>query len=61
MKIVLLLISMLLVVMLVMQQLKTGTDPEQEGSLPYQQQMDKAKGVEQLLQQKADERGEQFD
>ncbi|MBQ0799386.1 MAG: hypothetical protein KBT63_08860 [Porticoccaceae bacterium] len=61
MRIIMLLVVMLIAAMLVMQQMKTGTDPEDEKSLPYQQQMNKAKDVEQLLQQGVDERGAQFD
>lgn len=61
MKIILLLIVMLISAMLVMQQMKTGADPEQENSQPYQQQINKAKDVERLLQQGVDERGAQFD
>ncbi|MEH6543060.1 MAG: hypothetical protein V7721_03880 [Porticoccaceae bacterium] len=61
MRIIILLVVMVISAMLVMQQMKTGTDPEDEKSLPYQQQMNKAKDVEQLLQQGVDERGAQFD
>ena len=61
MKIVMLLIVMLIAAMLVMQQMKTGADPEDENSQPYQQQINKAKDVERLLQQGVDERGAQFD
>ncbi|MBQ0799399.1 MAG: hypothetical protein KBT63_08925 [Porticoccaceae bacterium] len=61
MRIIMLLVVMLIAAMLVMQQMKTGTDPEDENSQPYQQQINKAKDVERLLQQGVDERGAQFD
>lgn len=61
MRIIMLLVVMLIAAMLVMQQMKTGADPEDENSQPYQQQINKAKDVEQLLQQGVDERGAQFD
>ncbi len=40
---------------------QTGDEPEQENGQPYQQQINKAKDVERLLQQGVDERGAQFD
>lgn len=61
MKIVILLVVMLISAYLVIQQLQTGTDPDQKDSQPYQQQINKAKDVEQLLQQGVDERGAEFD
>ncbi|MEH6638730.1 MAG: hypothetical protein V7717_05625 [Porticoccaceae bacterium] len=61
MRIVILLVVMVISAMLVMQQMKTGADPEDENSQPYQQQINKAKDVERLLQQGVDERGAQFD
>ena len=61
MKIVILLVVMLISAYLVMQQLQTGIDPDQKDSQPYQQQINKAKDVEQLLQQGVGERGAEFD
>lgn len=61
MKIVILLIVMLISAYLVIQQLQVGADPQAENGTPYQQQINKAKDVEQLLQQGADQRGEKLD
>lgn len=61
MKIVILLLVMLISAYLVIQQLQTGSDPAEENSLPYQQQINKAEDVEQLLQQGLNQRGAEFD
>jgi len=61
MKIIVLLIGLLLTGYLVMTQLRTATDPNDENAVPYQQQMNKAEDVGKLLQQGVDERGAQYD
>lgn len=57
MRIVLLLVALMVPAYLLMCQRQTGIDPAEPGKVIYQPQLERAKGVEQQLQDDLDRRG----